>query len=925
MADTVFDRFLADFGVPRSVLTYVSWPTKFDSRRTEAALEATDIRVPPLSSYADKLWDYWERHLDPDLFRDRTLLGAVRGRMGFGSGVAKIAEQQIPDELLRLGRRVQGSVSLEKSVRGRVVMVTGASSGIGKAAAMKIAEAGGMVLLVARTPEKLETTKEAIEDAGGVAYIHRCDLSDMEDIDRMADEVLMQHGHVDILVNNAGRSIRRSIALSYDRFHDFERTIQLNYFGAVRLILKLLPSMRQRRAGHIINISSIGVQTNPPRFSAYVGSKAALDAFSRCVSSEVLDDGVAFTSIYMPLVRTPMIGPTKMYDRFPTLTPDEAGDMICEAIIHKPKRIATPLGTLGQILYAINPKSVDYILNTAYHTFPDSTAAKGEEAKEGEGAAGFGPAPRHRTGAGLGPALQPAGGVRVPDARDPLVATGERRKHWGWGPESAQLTREQLEAAAAQVRERLGFGGEEIREPVPLEEIELREPRVAPPASLEGICSLDRYERASHALGKAYRDVVRGFRGEFPNPPDVVARPREEADVERVLAWCADASLAAIPYGGGSSVVGGIEPRVSGDYAGAVTIDLGALDRVLEVDETSRAARIQAGALGPDLEDQLRPHGLTLRHFPQSFEFSTLGGWIATRAGGHFATRLTHIDDLVESVRAITPAGEWESRRLPGSGAGPSPDRALIGSEGILGVITEAWVRLQARPVHKLSCGVEFDDFGAGAAAVRELSQSGLDPSNCRLLDATEAEVTGAGPAGKALLVLGFESAHHPVEHWMDLALEAAREHGGEPGEVRGAGDRSGDAVSSWRSAFLGAPYLRDTFIALGVLSDTFETAITWDRFEEFHATVMEAAGRAVAGGLRRGAGRAGLAAPLLPLHPRLPRRARALLHGAGAREAGRRGRAVGRDQGGGLGGADRRRRHDHPSPRRRARPPALV
>ena len=396
MADTVFNRFLADFGIPRSVLTYVSWPTKFDSRRTEAALEGTDIRVPPLSSYADKLWDYWERHLDPDLFRDRTLIGAIRGRMGLGSGIAKVAEQQVPDELMRMGRRLQGSVSLEKAVRGRIVMVTGASSGIGKAAAMKIAEAGGVVLLVARTPEKLETTKEVIEDEGGVAHIHRCDLSDMEDIDRMADEVLMQHGHVDVLVNNAGRSIRRSVALSYERFHDYERTIQLNYFGAVRLILKVLPEMRERRSGHIINVSSIGVQTNPPRFSAYVASKSALDAFSRCVSSEVLDDGVAFTTIHMPLVRTPMIGPTKMYDRFPTLTPDDAGNMICEAIIHKPKRIATPMGTLGQILYAINPKSVDYILNTAYHLFPDSTAAKGEKPKEGEPVA----APRPATAQG---------------------------------------------------------------------------------------------------------------------------------------------------------------------------------------------------------------------------------------------------------------------------------------------------------------------------------------------------------------------------------------------------------------------------------------------------------------------------------------------------------------------------------------------
>ena len=404
------------------------------------------------------------------------------------------------------------------------------------------------------------------------------------------------------------------------------------------------------------------------------------------------------------------------------------------------------------------------------------------------------------------------------------------------------------------MRERLGFGGDEVEEPVPLDQVELRAPRVSPPDTLASICSSDPHERASHALGKAYRDVVRGFRGQFENPPDVVARPREEADVERVLAWCADEGLAAIPFGGGTSVVGGVEPRVGEAYAGVVTIDLGTLDRVLEVDETSRAARIQAGVLGPALEDQLRPSGLTLRHFPQSFEFSTLGGWIVTRAGGHFATRLTHIDDLVESVRAITPAGEWESRRLPGSGAGPSPDRALIGSEGILGVVTEAWVRLQERPVHKLSCGVAFDDFGAAVEAVRELSQSGLDPANCRLLDATEAEVTGAGPPGKALLVLGFESAHHPVDHWMDLALEAVRGHGGKPGEVRGRsggagnkGEGGDDAVGSWRSAFLAAPYLRDTFVALGVLSDTFETSITWDRFGEFHATVMESAAAAIA------------------------------------------------------------------------------
>jgi NAD(P)-dependent dehydrogenase (short-subunit alcohol dehydrogenase family) len=375
----VADSVLSDFGIPRSVLTYVNYPTSFDSRQAQAALSGTDIRVPPLEAYADKLWDYWERHLDPDLFRDRTLVGAVRGRAGAIGGATQVLEQQIPDELLRLTRRVLGTVSLQQAVRGRVVMVTGASSGIGRSAALKIADAGGVVLLVARTPEKLEETRDDIQKGGGTAYVHRCDLSDIDDIDRMADEVLAQHGHVDILVNNAGRSIRRSIALSYDRFHDFERTTQLNYFGAVKLILKLLPVMRERRSGQIVNISSIGVQTNTPRFSAYVASKAALDAFSRCVASEIVDEGVAITTIHMPLVRTPMITPTKMYDRFPTITPERAADMICEAIIYKPKRIATPLGTLGQILYAINPKSMDYILNSAYKLFPDSRAARGEK------------------------------------------------------------------------------------------------------------------------------------------------------------------------------------------------------------------------------------------------------------------------------------------------------------------------------------------------------------------------------------------------------------------------------------------------------------------------------------------------------------------------------------------------------------------
>jgi alkyldihydroxyacetonephosphate synthase len=432
--------------------------------------------------------------------------------------------------------------------------------------------------------------------------------------------------------------------------------------------------------------------------------------------------------------------------------------------------------------------------------------------------------------------------------------TERRLKHWGWGYEDQAPSALELEQAAAGIRERFGFGGEP-EQPVPLDSVELRDPRLKAPSAFGDLFSDARYERVAHALGKAYRDVVRGLRGEFANPPDLVAFPKDESEIEAVLEWSEAEGAAVIPFGGGTSVVGGVEARL-GDRP-VVSLDLRRLDRVLEIDAESLAARIQAGATGPGLEDQLREHGLTLRHFPQSFEYATLGGWVATRAGGHFATLYTHIDDLVESVRAITPRGAWESRRLPGSGAGPSPDRALIGSEGILGVIADAWVRVRPRPQFKASCGVEFDDFYAAARAMREISQSGLYPSNCRLLDALEAGTTGAGSGEKSLMVLGFESAGLPVEEPMRLALEIARHHGGDPGDTRASqptglkakhmstsspvGLESEDAVGAWRGAFLLAPYLRDTFVACGVLSETFETAITWDRFEGFHATTMEA------------------------------------------------------------------------------------
>jgi NAD(P)-dependent dehydrogenase (short-subunit alcohol dehydrogenase family) len=331
---------LADFGIPDEVIGHVGFTAQFDTRDTERALAGTGMEVPELASYADKIWDYWERNLDPDLFRDR---------------------------------------SFEHAVNGKTVVITGASSGIGRAAAFKIARAGGIPILVARSLDKLEETKAEIEADGGTAYVYSADLSDMDSIDELVGRMLNDHVAIDVLVNNAGRSIRRSLALSLDRFHDYERTMQLNYFGAIKLIMGLLPHMQERGSGHVVNVSSIGAQTNPPRFSAYVASKAALDAFTRVVSSEVIGQGITFTTIHMPLVRTPMIAPTKMYDSFPTITPDEAGDLVCEAIRAKPKQINTRLGTFGEVAYALAPKAVDQVLHMAYKVFPDSAAAKGKK------------------------------------------------------------------------------------------------------------------------------------------------------------------------------------------------------------------------------------------------------------------------------------------------------------------------------------------------------------------------------------------------------------------------------------------------------------------------------------------------------------------------------------------------------------------
>jgi thioester reductase-like protein len=331
---------LRELGIPSEVLAHMELVPRFGTREAGSALAGSALeQPPPLQEYVARLWDYWEREMDPDLRRGRTL---------------------------------------KEALGGRHVLITGASSGIGRSTALKVAAAGGVPLLVARSVENLEEVRAEIVAAGGTAYVYSADLADIESIERLLERVLADHRSIDALVNNAGRSIRRSIALSYERFHDFERTIQLNYFGAVKLIIGLLPHMRERGSGHIVNVSSIGVQTNPPRFSAYVASKAALDAFTRVVSSEVIGDGITFTTIHMPLVRTPMIAPTKMYDAFPAISPEEAADMICEALRSRPKEMGTRLGKLGEVAYTLSPRTMDRLLHLAYRVFPDSAASKGQ-------------------------------------------------------------------------------------------------------------------------------------------------------------------------------------------------------------------------------------------------------------------------------------------------------------------------------------------------------------------------------------------------------------------------------------------------------------------------------------------------------------------------------------------------------------------
>jgi len=427
---------------------------------------------------------------------------------------------------------------------------------------------------------------------------------------------------------------------------------------------------------------------------------------------------------------------------------------------------------------------------------------------------------------------------------EPSLSKRPRLRFWGWGYASESLAPDEDRLIESVVRLYVPEGTTEVAPPS-VQDVELPAPRFELPDELGDIASNAPYDRLTHCYGKSYADMVRMYLREAASAPDVVAFPRDEDDIRRVFDYAGQNRLAVIPFGGGTSVCGGVEADVGDGYAGAISLDMQHFDRVLDIDSTSRRARVQAGILGPDLESALKPHGLTLRHFPQSFMFSTLGGWIATRAGGHFATLYTHIDDLVEATRTVTPRGVIQTADVPGSGAGPSADRLILGSEGVLGVITEATMRLQHRPRWRAAATVTFGDMQQGTEAVRAVSQAGLFPSNCRLLDEAEVMLNRISDRPCSILVLGFESADHPVDAWMRRAVEIVRDHGGAvPDDAvtygsDGETSRGGEA-GSWRNAFIRMPYYRNRLTGLGIIADTFETAVTWDRFPDFYKAIRE-------------------------------------------------------------------------------------
>ena len=411
-----------------------------------------------------------------------------------------------------------------------------------------------------------------------------------------------------------------------------------------------------------------------------------------------------------------------------------------------------------------------------------------------------------------------------------------KRKFWGWGYADELLSAEEEKNIDSRIAKTFQLDDIETL-PIPkVEDIDLPKPRLSAPSALAKVLSEDKEERLNHTYGKSFPDAARSLLKDFTSPPDLVAFPNTEDDLINVMDWCDESNIAVIPYGGGSSVCGGVETQVGDSYSGVISLDLRNLNQIIEIDRESRSARIQAGILGPDLESNLKKENLTMRHYPQSFEFSTLGGWIATRSGGHYATLYTHIDDFVESTRMVTPSGVLESRRLPGSGAGPSPDRLTIGSEGILGVITEASMRLQDRPTFRASTSVEFTDYKDALNALRQISQSGLFPANCRLLDSSEAVMNGAGDGSKHILILAFESADHDKTASLNRALEICSDNNGlyeAPDSNKKDAHRTGSS-GNWRSSFIKAPYFRESFTRRGIIQDTFETSITWERAHSF-------------------------------------------------------------------------------------------
>jgi alkyldihydroxyacetonephosphate synthase len=420
-----------------------------------------------------------------------------------------------------------------------------------------------------------------------------------------------------------------------------------------------------------------------------------------------------------------------------------------------------------------------------------------------------------------------------------------KRNFWGWGYADYELDMASVSQFKALLKMALDIEEfSDLREPV-LEELNLRAPRITLPRDLSIFCTAEDFDRASHSYGKSYRDVWRGLHGIYDNPPDYVAYPTNEEQIMSLMDYAGEYGVSLIPFGGGSSVVGGVEPTTDNRYSAVISVDMKHFNKILEVDIESRSARIQAGIFGPALDRGLKEYGLTMRHFPQSFEFSTLGGWIATRSGGHYATLFTHIDEFVQSIRMVTPQGIMQSRRLPGSGAGPSEERLVTGSEGVFGIITEAWVRLQHIPTYKMAQTINFKEWANAVETCRALAQSGLNPANARLIDRVEALSNGLGDGQHDVVILGFESHNHDVKPLMKEGLDICSRLGGTY-VVKEKSDRRDQAADRWKKSFLQAPYLRDEFVRLGCIMETFETAVTWDQFEAFHNGIITAANEAI-------------------------------------------------------------------------------